>query len=418
MTQGTTATMVAVNGPWKLPDGWQWMPLGEVCQINPRRPRMVRDHDAPTSFLPMPGVDEVDGVITKCEGRPYREVAQGFTYFEEGDVLFAKITPSMQNGKCAIARGLIDGIGFGSTEFHVIRPGADITADWVHRYMRRLVFRLEAKEHFRGAVGQQRVPEEFIKSSLIPVPPSVEIQRRIMARIEAIVAEVKRARELLKQMRNDIERLMASVLVETFEDLPTRSSDWQEEPVSQFCHKPQYGYTESADWEPVGPKFLRITDIQDNKVNWDTVPYCHIPNGQLSRYLLESSDILFARSGATTGKTFLVQECPLTVFASYLIRLRVREKVCPDFLAWFFRSRKYWSQIQPRGAAQPNMNAKLLEEIRVPYPKSQEIQRQIISYLGSIQTELDGMQNLLDQDARLVDQIEQSILERAFRGEL
>jgi type I restriction enzyme, S subunit len=222
-----------------------------------------------------------------------------------------------------------------------------------------------------AAVSKNQLSEIAIP---IPFPRdptlSLEIQHRIVSRIEALMAEVKRARELLKQMRNDIKRLMASILVEAFEDMPRNSLDWQEEPVSQFCHKPQYGYTESADWEPVGPKFLRITDIQDSKVNWDSVPYCPIPNGQLSRYLLASGDILFARSGATTGKTFLVQECPLAIFASYLIRLRIRATVRPDFLAWFFRSPRYWSQIQPRGAAQPNMNAKLLEEIKVCYPES------------------------------------------------
>jgi type I restriction enzyme S subunit len=225
MTQVATSPAMTMNGPWKLPSDWQWVPLGEACQINPRRPRIVRDDDRPTSFLPMPGVDEIDGVITNYEVRPYREVAHGFTYFEEGDVLFAKITPSMQNGKCAIAISLIDGIGFGSTEFHVIRPRADITPDWVHCYMRRLAFRLEAKEHFRGAVGQQRVPDEFIQAALIPVPASVDIQHRIVARIEALMAEVKRARELLEQMAYYVSIMMKSVLGAVIKEVDNSCSD-------------------------------------------------------------------------------------------------------------------------------------------------------------------------------------------------
>ena len=125
----------------------------------------------------------------------------------------------MQNGKCAVARGLKDGIGFGSTEFHVLRPGPRVIADWVHRFLRRLSFRLEAKEHFRGAVGQQRVPDEFLTDSLIPVPPSLDIQRRIVARIEALLAEAKEARALAAAIRRDTDCLMDAALEEVVSEL-------------------------------------------------------------------------------------------------------------------------------------------------------------------------------------------------------
>lgn len=89
-----------------------------------------------------------------------------------------------------------------------------------------------------------------------------------------------------------------------------------------------YGYTESASSNPVGPRFLRITDIQDDCVNWDSVPYCKIESADLPKYRLASGDIVFARTGATTGKSFLVDEPPEAVFASYLIRLRLLDKSC------------------------------------------------------------------------------------------
>jgi type I restriction enzyme S subunit len=104
-------------GVWELPEGWETLSLGEVCKVNPKRPRLNRDDDTPTSFIPMAAVDEERGVIAELQAKPYSDVKRGYTYFEERDVLFAKITPSMQNGKSAIAQGLIDGVGFGSTEF-------------------------------------------------------------------------------------------------------------------------------------------------------------------------------------------------------------------------------------------------------------------------------------------------------------
>ena len=102
---------------------------------------------------------------------------------------------------------------------------------------------------------------------------------------------------------------------------------WAWNTVKDLSKNIQYGYTESANVEPVGPKFLRITDIQGGKVDWDTVPYCVCSDDEAGKYLLESGDIVFARTGATTGKSFLISNPPKAVFASYLIRLRLQEEV-------------------------------------------------------------------------------------------
>lgn len=113
-----------------LPDGWRWVKLGDVCIINPRRPEINRANDEPTTFVQMSAVEESGKGIARAELKPFAEVRKGYTYFGEGDVIFAKITPCMQNGKHAIARNLTDGIGFGSTEFHVLRAGAEIIPEW------------------------------------------------------------------------------------------------------------------------------------------------------------------------------------------------------------------------------------------------------------------------------------------------
>jgi len=112
------------EGPYKLPDGWRWVRLGEVCQINPRRPRLNIDPTEEGTFVPMSAVDADLGVISLPETRPFSVVKTGYKPFEENDVLFAKITPWMENGKSAVARGLLKNIGFGSTEFHVLRPSS------------------------------------------------------------------------------------------------------------------------------------------------------------------------------------------------------------------------------------------------------------------------------------------------------
>ncbi|OWY71989.1 hypothetical protein B7486_10095 [cyanobacterium TDX16] len=144
-----------------------------------------------------------------------------------------------------------------------------------------------------------------------------------------------------------------------------------------------YGYTESAASEPVGPRFLRITDIQDDRVVWDSVPYCKIDAEDLSKYRLTSGDIVFARTGATTGKSFLVSDPPEAVFASYLIRLRLIEKnLLPEFVAKFFQTERYWKSINDGsvGSAQGGFNATKLGALTIPVPPLPE-QRRIVGIL-------------------------------------
>jgi type I restriction enzyme, S subunit len=133
-----------------------------------------------------------------------------------------------------------------------------------------------------------------------------------------------------------------------------------------------YGVTASAKASAVGPKFLRITDIQDERVDWPTVPYCEATPAQLDGARLEDGDIVFARTGATTGKSYMLRTCPeRAVFASYLIRVRPnRAAVDPRYLAWYFKTPDYWRQISSSasGTAQPGVNATKLKSLSVPAP--------------------------------------------------
>jgi len=199
-----------------LPPGWRWGKLGEVCEINPSRPRgFSRAPETPTTFVPMVCVDENLGAISKPLVVPYSQVARGYTYFAENDVLFAKITPCMQNGKHVIARSLIDGIGFGTTEFHVLRPKAEVLAEWIHYFIRRRYFLEEAAGYFTGAVGQQRVPEEFLTRYPIPLPPLDE-QKRIAENLNEIMADIDRARSACQKQLETLNALPQAILRKAF----------------------------------------------------------------------------------------------------------------------------------------------------------------------------------------------------------
>jgi len=180
-------------GKRPLPDGWRWVRLGDVCTINPPRPRLERDDDALTAFVPMPAVAGAGRGIVAPEQRSFASVRKGYTFFAEGDVLFAKISPCMQNGKHAVARNLLDGIGFGSTEFHVLRVCSEVIPEWIHQFIIQPRVLDGAVAHFSGAVGQQRVPESYLAELTLPLPPLAE-QRRIAAILTEQMLAVERAR--------------------------------------------------------------------------------------------------------------------------------------------------------------------------------------------------------------------------------
>ena len=148
--------------------------------------------------------------------------------------------------------------------------------------------------------------------------------------------------------------------------------------LDTICERIEYGFTASADFSIKEPRLLRITDIQEGSVDWNHVPGCRITPEEEADKRLCAGDIVFARTGATTGKCFLIEHAPRAVFASYLIRLRATDEILPHYLYAFLQSENYWHQIKGavRGAAQGGVNSTTLSSLVVPLPDLTE-QRQI-----------------------------------------
>ena len=166
--------------------GWGLTPLGSICYINPKK---GQDHrlgsGVEVSFVPMSAVTEY-GKIDATAVKEYDEVKTGFTYFAENDVLFAKITPCMENGKGAVARGLHNGLGFGSTEFHVLRPiSGRSNPYWIYTLTAFSQFREDAASNMTGSAGQRRVPASFLENYCVAVPP-IELQQQFAAFVEQV----------------------------------------------------------------------------------------------------------------------------------------------------------------------------------------------------------------------------------------
>ena len=173
--------------------------LSSLCEINPKKSEIVRiPKSTQVSFISMSHVSE-EGEVDLSEIRTLAEVWTGFTYFAEDDVIFAKITPCMENGKGGIARGLKNSIGFGSTEFHVLRPIKEIsTSTWLYHLSKQPFFRELAKSKMSGAVGHKRVPKDFFDKYMVVAPP-ITLQTQFAERIQHIEAQKQQAQAALQK---------------------------------------------------------------------------------------------------------------------------------------------------------------------------------------------------------------------------
>jgi type I restriction enzyme S subunit len=171
---------------------------------------------------------------------------------------------------------------------------------------------------------------------------------------------------------------------------------WQLRRLGELVERPQYGLTASATGEPKGPRFLRITDIQESRVAWRTVPYCECDMDSAERLRLRPGDVVVARIGATTGKAYLIRDEVDAVFASYLIRLRATDRLVPDFLAFFTNSAPYCRQIDSvkGGRLKQGINIPLLESLEIPLPPLAE-QQAIAEVLRTVQRAKEATEKVI-----------------------
>lgn len=217
-------------------ESWESVPLSNVCTVNPKK---VDTKNLPdeleVSFFPMPALSEIYGEITEPQTRPLKEVRSGFTNFSEGDVVFAKITPCMENGKSAVIGKLVNGIGFGTTEFFVLRCSDKLYNRFLYHLVRGKSFRDKAKAVMTGAVGQQRVPKSFLENYLLHLP-EVDEQEEIVRVLDYLFTKEQQAKEAAEAVLDQIDLMKKSILARAFRgELGT--NDPTDEPAVELLKK-------------------------------------------------------------------------------------------------------------------------------------------------------------------------------------
>lgn len=392
---------------------WPKKKLSEVAQINPRRASIERDDASTTSFVPMEAVDEILGEVTQTIAQPYSKIKKGYTYFENGDVIFAKITPCMQNGKHAVVNNLLDNFGFGSTEFHVVRGSEEITPEWIHYFLRRKQTLDAALKTFTGAVGQQRVPASFLEDLEIPVPHP-DTQRQITSRLKAQLAEVETARQAAQMQLSDTRLLRARMLKVFFaelDEIPKKKlGDYAETTSGSTPQRDNKQY-----WQPAEIAWVKTGEVAFAPITATEEAISKTALAECSLSLLPPKTILIAMygQGKTRGQSAIL-EIPATTNQACFAVLP-NETWEPDFLyLWLKASYQDLRDLsEDRGGNQANLNGALLKALEVPAPSKTE-QEHIVARIHAAMTEIDTLENSSKAALEEISRLPNRVLAQAF----
>ena len=445
----------------RLPSGWVATRLGEIAQINPGLPNKDLSDDLQVSFLPMKAVEELSGKVDMSLTVDYAKVRKGYTPFINGDIIFAKITPCMENGKVAVVDNLKNGIGFGSTEFHVIRLHETIPRKFLFCYLIQQDFRIDAKRNMKGTAGQLRVPARYMKEVSMPFPP-VNEQRRIVAKVESMFAESKTAREALDKTLFLLRRFRQSILFKAFRgDLTQR--DPNDEPAEKLLQRirqvkqihiletnedqPSVGLTELPEtwaWVTIGdletfigsgitPRggkkvyvnegipFIRSQNVYADGFHLENV--AHVTrqmHEEMKRTQVHPNDVLLNITGASIGRsTYTPEGFGEANVNQHVCIIRTGWWMVPVYLSYFLNSTYGQDQIfaTESGVTREGLNYKQVRSLRIPLAPLSE-QKRVVAKIEEAFSLADQVEAAVKKAREKAEKIDQAILAKAFRGEL
>ena len=414
-------------------------PFSDLAQVNPPRPALeLRDLD-PVSFIPMGNVSET-GRWTEQQSRPYGEVRRGYTYCAEGDVLFAKITPCTENGKGCHAIGLTNGVGFASTEFHVLRAKEGVDPGYIFQWSVNLPLRLNATAHMTGSAGQQRVPAAFFNRFTVPKLPLPE-QSKIVEVLSTVDRTIEQTEALIAKQQHIKTGLMQDLFTRgidehgdlrseqthEFKDSPLGRIpvEWESACLAAFVPSAEYGISTSLGES--GYPVLRMNNLLDGEAELSDLKFTNAPVPE--HLWLKDGDVLFNRTNSWehVGRTGIWRgQIESATFASYLVRLNPHpDKLLPEMLNFWLN----WERIQiaMRRQATPavqqvNINPTNLRLIPAAFPRDLDEQAAITVHISTGREVLNAyrehlyklksmkaglMQNLLTGDRRVTALLEQ-----------
>lgn len=400
-------------------ESWPALPLTEVCDIRPPKTeaRARLGGADPVSFVPMEDLGINQKAVVPRQTRALKDVSGSYTYFADGDVLLAKITPCFENGKLGIAAGLQNGVGFGSSEFMVFRPHEALLKEWLYYFLSRDAFRAAGQSQMTGAVGHKRVAKEFIEGCRIPLPPVAE-QKRIVTILDDAFACIATAKAKAEKNVHNARSVLESHLESVF---AFRREGWADRQLSTVCREITVGHVGSmaGEYKPDGVPFLRSQNIRPFQVSLSNVVFIDSAFHQsIRKSRLRPGDVAIVRTGYPGTAAVIPEELP-DANCSDLVIVRPGEEVDPPFLAAFFNSAFGKRVVLGKlvGAAQKHFNVTAAKEVILHLPPLAE-QRAIVETVMAARMETQRLESTYQRKLAALDELKQSLLHRAFSGQL
>ena len=390
-------------------------PLGEIAEINPRFDRdAFKGLTELASFVPMAWVSEESGAITQEEFRPVSELLRGFTPFDDRDVLVAKITPCFENGKIAHAR-ISKRTGFGSTEFHVLRPHAARLNDrYLFHFLRLPRIRVQGEMRMTGSGGQRRVPKAFLEELLVPLPALPE-QRRIAAILDK--ADALRAKR--RQAIAKLDLLLQSVFLEMFGDPVTNPKGWPMVHVGDAFSAFVGGKNVECPDSGSSPyRILKVSAVTKTVFMPDQSKLA--PDGLIpaSEHIVRNGDLLFSRANTAelvAATAYVWETPPNLVLPDKIWRMVLRDesKLIPLFAWELFKNRAFRDELSKRSSgtsgSMKNISKAKLMLVPMPLPPL-ELQNK----LALLSRRLHQQRAWLERQQSGLDQVQTAIATSAF----
>ncbi len=408
----------------EIPEKWTQTSLGEVVQLNPKS---VLDDELKVGFSPMAMIPKDYRGVIEFEERLWGKAKKGYTHFQDGDVLFAKVTPCFENGKAAFVTGLPNGKGAGSTEYFVLRPyGALIESKYLLALVKTKGFLRNGATNMTGSVGLKRVPKEFVQTYPLPLPPLAE-QKEIAARLDSLLAQVDSIKTRLDSIPTILKRFRQSILAAAVSGrLVNGGSKLDSALFSDLIDEMKNGLSPKPNEEGRGYPILRISSVRSLVVDQEDVRYLECDEKTRSVYTLEEDDLLFTRYN---GSLDFVGVCgryqkkkhDILLYPDKLIRVRTKhELLLPKYAEIFFsapQTRKVVTDFIKSTSGQKGISGKDLKSVLVNFPLVKE-QTEIVRRVEQLFTFADQIEQRVKDAQSRVNNLTQSILAKAFRGEL
>lgn len=384
--------------------------LSDVCEINPRFSPLSSDDNELASFVPMASVSEVSGSIFEGQVRPVASLLKGFTPFRDRDVLVAKITPCFENGKIAHAR-ISHRYGFGSTEFHVLRPDpAKVDDRYLFHFMRQPWVRAEGEKRMTGSGGQRRVPRQFLEDLYLPTP-SLSEQRRIAAILDkADALRVKRRESIVK-----LDQLLQSVFLDMFGDPMTNPRDFKVMGLGEVARQVTDGAHHTPIRQEQGIPLLSARNVLMGSIDFSNTDFVGQDEYERLRKRCEPlrGDILISCSGSI-GRVAVVSTDAhfVLVRSAALVKLKT-EVVAPYFVEYQLRTPFLQAQMErsARSSSQANLFQKPIRELQIVVPPLAQQHR-----FESLAGEVEARRNALIEAEQRLSDLFASLQSAAFQG--